>query len=260
MAVGVEVADVGVEADDVAGGVDLVGEEDISEREERVDGVCGGVFDSAVEGEVVGFEERWECGEVDGGGLSLVAAHFGDGGGGGEEVEGLFEAIRCGVEGFFFVRGLRVFVGEVSRGAEEEGAHISDFAGDNGFTEAEGEIRVFGGEDLNFSERSVCGDFGLQATFVSSVSREEGNINVVVQNDVQGRRGDGAMAEDDDLVYFDKGNIKDGCEVLVFVWGDDFESLAFAFKEGAVLKDVEGTHFYGFWLEGFPREREMMYS
>lgn len=233
-----EVADVGVEADGADGGHDLVEEDGVAVAEEGVDGIAGWASGAAVvEAGVV--EQVFEAVEVVGGAAafqSLQCAVDGVGLG----VGGVWH-VRIGAGGIYVLDDLLeggngrcdVVVLAFAVGTHEHGAHVLQFAAD----ECLGEVVVLDGivvgGGLGEAKLAVFTEGGGEVALKTAVAIEEGDFGVLFHEGGDGGAGEGAVALDDDALYFDKGDahFAFGCAGL-FVFGDvDDEGVAVFFDE-----------------------------
>lgn len=91
---------------------------------------------------------------------------------------------------------------------------------------------------------AVFAEDGGEVALETAVVVEEGDFGVVFHEGGDGGAGEGAVALDDDAVYFDEGDAHAAFACAgFFVFGDvDDEGVAIFFDEGLLFGQVEGSH------------------
>ena len=109
-------------------------------------------------------------------------------------------------------------------------------------------ISMMGG-GLGEAELAVFAEDGGEVALETAVLVEEGDFGVVFHEGGDGGAGEGAVALDDDAVYFDEGDAYFAfLGAGLFVFGDvDDEAVAVFFDDGLLFGEVEGGHleFHG---------------
>lgn len=224
----VEEAEIGVEAGAFEEGAEFVHDEGIGEREEGVEGIGGGMFDTAGPGEFGLIEEHEELKVLAGGG-TFDAIEGGDVGSGFEGGEGGGEGGAAGVE---IVAGAGVTAVEV-----ESGEAVGDFGGDDGFGDGEGGGGFAEGGELGDAEVDVFAARGFEGAAVLALAREETEGDAFFEKLGHGLGGDLDVTEEEDGFEFVIGNIEEEF-VLLF----DQEAVAGFAENGTLLGEVEVSH------------------
>ncbi len=98
---------------------------------------------------------------------------------------------------------------------------------------------------LGKAELAVFAEGGGEVALETAVAIEEGDLGAAFHEGGEGGAGEGAVALDDDTVYFDEGDtgFLFGLSCF-FVFGEvDDEGVALFFDEGLLLGEVESCHF-----------------